>query len=302
MTSVSVVLCTYNGAAFLADQLASVATQTRPPDEMVIRDDGSTDQTMQILEEFAASAGFPISIQQNRVRRGAFANFWSAMHDANGDLIALCDQDDVWLPSKLERAVELLAGDPRAGATFSDGWCIDDTGAVTGRSLWDGVHFSMTERSRFEGGKELEVLLRRNVVTGATLTFRAGLLPALNPGPEMPHDHWISVAVAVRSLVVPIRDPLIKYRLHDSNTIGLSPQRSLLPHRLRYAFDPKYRRRALSIRLSRMEDLARLLDDAPWPRVTSAEKKVLKSRIESLRTGVSLPDNVWHRISFVRRG
>lgn len=302
MTSVSVVLCTYNGAAFLAEQLASVAGQTRPPDEMVVRDDGSTDETMPILKEFAASAAFPVSIKRNRVRRGATGNFWSAMHEATGDVIALCDQDDVWMPSRLQRAIELLDGDPEVGATFSDGQCIDATGAPTGRSLWDSANFTMNQRELFEAGEELRVLLWHPVVTGATMTFRAGLLPRLAPGPEMPHDYWLSVAVAMRAFVVPIREPLIKYRLHDANTLGLpAANRLLLSHRLRYIFDREYRRNGWAVQLFWLEYLARLLDDGPCPRFTRATKALLNSKIESLRVGVALPENLWHRISLVRR-
>lgn len=302
MTSVSVVLCTYNGSAFLAEQLASVAAQSRPPDEMVIRDDGSTDETMQMLEEFAGSAEFPVSIEKNSTRLGATGNFWAAMHDVTGDVVALCDQDDIWMPSRLERAVEILEGDSEVGATFSDGRCIDATGAFTGRSLWDSAFFTMSQRELFEAGEELKVLLWHPVVTGATLTFRADLLPRLAPSPEMPHDYWLSVAVAMRALVVPIREPLINYRLHGSNTLGLpAPSKSQFSQRLSYVFDPAYRRQGWVAQLAWLEDLARLLAEGPSPRFTHAKKRLLYSKVESLRFGVSLPDNLWHRITLVRR-
>jgi hypothetical protein len=117
----------------------------------------------------------------------------------------------------------------------------------------------------------------------------------------MSHDYWVSVAVAMRSHVVPIKEPLVNYRLHSSNTMGLLPK-YLLGHRLRYAFDSRYRRQLLLTRLSQLEDLARLLGDATWPRVTNAERESLALRIEKLRAGVSQPENLRHRISFVRRG
>jgi glycosyltransferase involved in cell wall biosynthesis len=301
MTSLSVVLCTYNGAPYLAEQLESIAAQTRLPDEMVIRDDGSKDETVQYLEAFAARMPFAVSIIHNSVRKGAPGNFWLAIHDATSDVIALCDQDDVWLPSKLERAMDVLDGDSNVGATFSDGLCIDKEGAFTGRSLWKGAGFTVPQQEMFESDKDLEVLLRHPVVTGATLAFRTSLLPALNPGPEMPHDYWLSVAVAVQSRIVPIREPLIKYRLHDSNAMGLLPE-YLFPHRLRYAFDSGYRRQLLSVRLSQLDDLFRLLEHTSGPRVTGAEKQDLQRRIERLKAGLSVPNNIWHRISFVRRG
>ena len=300
MTSLSVVLCTYNGATFLPEQLASVAAQTRPPDDMVIRDDGSTDGTMQILEQFAARVDFPVSIAKNPVRRGAFQNFWGAIPFARGDLIALCDQDDIWKSTKLEHAVTVLDSEPEVGATFSDGLCIDATGTLIGKTVWDGVAFSNAERARFEAGADLDILFRHPVVTGATLTFRAALLPPLVPGPNTPHDYWLSTAVAMRSMVLPIREPLVNYRLHSSNTTGIS-RRSRFGYRFRYAFDPKYRRDFQSTRLSLLEDFARLASEAPSPRVTTAQRASLRLRIERLRTGVSLPETPLHWISFVRR-
>src|SRR5580658_10032044 len=100
--AISVAMCTFNGAAFLPEQLRSIASQTLRPAEIVIFDDGSMDRTVEILEQFSHGArGFDVRVVVNPVRVGPAANFGQAIGACRGDVIALSDQDDVWLPDKL---------------------------------------------------------------------------------------------------------------------------------------------------------------------------------------------------------
>src|SRR5271168_2200141 len=92
---ISVALCTYNGERFLSRQLASMLQQSRLPDELVVCDDRSTDNTIEILQDFSASAGFPVKITRNEHNLGFVANFERAIQLCQGDLIALSDQDDI---------------------------------------------------------------------------------------------------------------------------------------------------------------------------------------------------------------
>jgi glycosyltransferase involved in cell wall biosynthesis len=103
-TRISVALCTYNGERFLHQQLDSIAMQTRLPDELVVCDDRSTDRTLAIVREFAASAPYPVRVFENQANLGFAANFEGAIRRCDGDLIALSDQDDVWYPTRLERS------------------------------------------------------------------------------------------------------------------------------------------------------------------------------------------------------
>lgn len=100
---ISIALATFNGARFLKEQLASLAEQTSLPSELVVTDDGSTDETQAILESFACVAPFQVSFHRNDQRLGYGMNFLKAASLCSGDVIAFCDQDDVWLPAKLER-------------------------------------------------------------------------------------------------------------------------------------------------------------------------------------------------------
>jgi len=104
----SVAMCTYNGEQYLQEQLDSIIAQTRLPNEVVVCDDGSTDATLQILDEFQETAPFPVRIYRNGTRLGPTKNFEKAIKLCSGNVIALSDQDDVWMPHKLERLEEVL--------------------------------------------------------------------------------------------------------------------------------------------------------------------------------------------------
>lgn len=105
---ISVALTTLNGERFLGEQLDSLLAQTRMPHEVVVSDDGSSDRTLEILEDFRATAPFSVSICANKKRLGYAENFLQATTMCTGDFIAFCDQDDVWFTSKLARSAELL--------------------------------------------------------------------------------------------------------------------------------------------------------------------------------------------------
>lgn len=103
--TIAVVMCTYNGASrHLAEQLDSLFAQTLKPKEIIVQDDCSTDNTMELLADYARRApdGVQMRVYQNAQQQGINRNFFSAMHRATANLIAVCDQDDIWLPTKLE--------------------------------------------------------------------------------------------------------------------------------------------------------------------------------------------------------
>src|SRR3712207_5989304 len=100
--SLSVALCTYDGARYLPEQLESLARQRRLPDELVVCDDGSADDTVDVVRRFADRAPFAVRLSLNPQNLGFVKNFEQAIRLCRGDLIALADQDDVWHPQKLE--------------------------------------------------------------------------------------------------------------------------------------------------------------------------------------------------------
>ncbi len=139
---ISVALCTYNGDSFLRQQLESIQQQTRLPDELVVCDDRSTDQTIVIVREFAATVSFPVVIVQNPETLGSARNFEQAIRLCTGDLIALSDQDDIWYPNRLQRSEQEFIAHPRAGLVFSDADIIDDQNRLQDGTLWQRLGFA----------------------------------------------------------------------------------------------------------------------------------------------------------------
>lgn len=217
----SVALCTYNGGRFLAEQLASVAAQTRPPDEVVVCDDASADDSAAVARAFAAAAPFPVRVEVNPTTLGTAANFERAIRLCTGDVIALCDQDDVWRPDKLAVLGAALAADPAAGLAFSDAALVDEARRPLGGSLWGAIEFGPAERRAFAAGRAFDCLLRRPRVTGATAAFRASLRElALPIPPGWLHDAWVALVAAAVGPVVPVAEKLIEYRQHPRQQVG----------------------------------------------------------------------------------
>jgi glycosyltransferase involved in cell wall biosynthesis len=220
---ISVAMCVYNGEHFLEEQLESIGRQIRLPDELVVCDDGSTDGSPVVIERFAARTSIPVRSFRNQANLRTTKNFEKAIGLCGGDVIATADQDDVWYPGKLARIEAEFDRSPDAGLVFSDADLIDGDGRPIGVRLWPSVKFSDAGRRRLERGAAFEVLLRRPVITGATMAFRSSLrdfvLPML---PGWTHDKWIGLMAASVTRLLPIAEPLMKYRRHSSNQIGVN--------------------------------------------------------------------------------
>ncbi len=213
----SVALCTFNGARFVADQLRSIAAQTRPVDEIVVCDDGSTDGTLDAVH----AAGFPVRVVRNARRLGVTKNFEQAIGLCTGDAILLCDQDDVWHPDKVAVLLARLSAGP--AMAFSNAEVVDAELAPAGYRLWDSVWFDAAEQARVRRGDAVPVLLRHAVAAGSTLAFGAAFKPLLLPIPDLPHSHdiWVTLLLACVGRLDPVDRDLIRYRLHGANAVGL---------------------------------------------------------------------------------
>jgi len=218
---ISIALCTYNGAKFLQEQLESIALQTRTPDEMIICDDQSKDDTLEIARDFASKASFPVKVFLNEKNLGSTRNFEKAIKLCTGDIIFLSDQDDVWYPNKLKKTEEVFLASPSTSLVFTDAEVVGENLKPLGYNLWQSIGFSKKEQSHFTDGKFLEILLRRNVVTGSTMAFRSEFKELFFPIPDVwVHDGWIALLTAFVSDLSIIPQPLIKYRQHSMQQVG----------------------------------------------------------------------------------
>lgn len=221
----SVAMATFNGESFIAEQLASLAGQTRPPDELVVSDDGSTDETVAIVRSFSARAPFPVVIADKKDRLGFSDNFLRAAECCQHELVAFCDQDDVWLPRKLELGADRIKTD---------------------RSLLSLHSLTVTDEALRPSGFEWDQGIDRDCVHeplqldpyatgwGNTMVFRRELLGLIdrNRRPPQPstenkplsHDTWVYMLAAALGRVSWVKQPLILYRQHGSAaTVSAKP-------------------------------------------------------------------------------
>jgi hypothetical protein len=220
MTSISVVMATYNGERFIAEQLASIAEQTRLPDELWVADDGSQDSTLDIVRAFAASAPFAVHVHENQQRLGYGDNFLQAALRTQSRLVAFSDQDDVWMPSKLARVAEAF-GDPAVVMCAHQADLIDATGAAL------GVATQGIEQDCVLPPLSLDPW---GLYLGFSITVRRSLLdliPVAERGPDShephklaAHDRWVYTLANACGDTALIASPLAKYRQHSSNQFG----------------------------------------------------------------------------------
>lgn len=228
---ISVVMCTYRGTKYVVEQLHSIFAQSLQPAELIVCDDASGDETVDILYHLQNSAPFPVRIVVNDTTVGSTHNFDRAIQFATADFIALCDQDDVWLPDKLAVLTTYLVHHPEIGGVFSNAYLIDDAGALIRgklgrpRTLW-GLHkFTRRKQSAFVEGGAIDLLLKHDIVTGATLLMRAGMRRFISPIPDSwVHDAWIAWMLALHSSLAIVEQPTICYRLHAQQQLGVGIQ------------------------------------------------------------------------------
>ena len=304
----SVALCTHNGAAYLDEQLESIARQTRPPDELIVFDDASSDRSADIAEEFALSASFPVKVIRGVSNVGIVANFQRAINACSGDIIFLADQDDVWREDKVERMISAFGSEPDARLVFTNAAVADESLRPAGRRLWDTT-FPRHLRRRFFRDGALRLFLSENIVTGATLAFRADLRPDILPIPNLPgqlHDGWIAVVAAARANVVCLDEDLIVYRQHATQAVGAGedPRRNSV--RERHARHAKDRQAAFD-RLDAIEKIFKergLLNDETGQAFAFARRSVAdqivhyQSRAKLPRSRVArFPRILWELVS-----
>lgn len=204
MPLISIVLCTYNGEAFLAEQIDSVVSQTYPRLEIIISDDCSTDGTKMILAKWAHHRN--IRIVYNEANLGFVKNFEQALLLTTGKYIAFSDQDDIWLPGKIEKLYGAI--DDRS-LVYSDSILIDNSGKSLNKKLSDfrEMKDNITDSRGF---------IFLNVVSGHTMMIKRELLDHALPLPNgFYHDWWFAVQAANMNGITFVNEALTLYRQHS---------------------------------------------------------------------------------------
>jgi glycosyltransferase involved in cell wall biosynthesis len=219
-----VAICVYNGARYLRTQLESIASQSELPKQAVVVDDGSTDDSWDLLQAWAASAPFPVRLERNAQNLGVVRNFEKAVRLLlpDVDVVFFSDQDDQWYPGKLAAFIDAFAADPQLGLVHSDADLVDPEGKPLDSRLFTALLVTQRERDDVAAGQAWRAYVRRNLVTGAACACRSSVLERALPFSDaMIHDEWISFVASLVSGVRMIDHPWMAYRLHGSNTVGL---------------------------------------------------------------------------------
>ncbi len=218
--TLSAALCTYQGAAYIAEQLQSMLNQTDLPDEIVIRDDGSSDDTLAICREIAQTSPVPIIILPSGERLGVAGNFFACARACQMDWILFADQDDRWLPERVALFKAAIAEHAAAPAILSDALIADAEMNPTGQTLWRSYFFSPREQTLVQTGRGEVVLARHVFVTGAALAVqREWLISLPAPAAQFYHDEWIGWFAGPALRLLPAATLL--YRQHENQQTGL---------------------------------------------------------------------------------
>lgn len=229
---ISIAMTTNNGAEFLQAQLDSFVAQTRQPDDLVVRDGGSSDGTLEILQQFQKNAPFSVRIYRNAGKLSHVQNFAKAIERCEGDLIFLSGQDDVWRADKIRKIADTFATQAGVAYVFSDADLVDGNLLRIG-TLWQKIGFAGERYQRYAAGDQVTAMLGGgNFVYGNSLAFRANLrdviLPMNNISVTLAHDTWISLLLSTlgqRGVALP--DTLVAYRQHLHQVAGAGKKRTL---------------------------------------------------------------------------
>lgn len=227
--SISVVMATYNGKKYIREQLESIFNQTCLPDEIIIADDCSSDETLDIVNEFKTQKNIKINSYSNPQNLGYIRNFKTAISKAKGDYIFLCDQDDIWENNKIEKTITIMERENAeiactgfrlvdANGDFIEDMSIYNSDPICGYEKWTNQVNKITAARLIWG----------NFSPGCTYCFSKRVQETFNnlKNVEISHDFQLLIIGAYYHAAIYIDEPLSRYRLHGANTIGMNKKES----------------------------------------------------------------------------
>lgn len=294
MGSVAVVIATFNGERFLADQLESIARQTITPDVIWVSDDGSTDSTKDVARAFQGEhPHLNVRVVSHPPPSGVARNFQWACEQATqasaespgAEWIVLADQDDSWYPGKIEALLTLVHRHPKALMVHSDALLVDSEGDSLGMTVLESLRITRAEKRNLLRGRGLRALVRRNLVTGQTAMIHRDLLAISGDIPEgWLHDEWWALVAASVERLVTTPQVLQNYRQHEANQVGAT--RSGLERLLERWSEPQehFRKR----HRVRHEGLQAFLERS-GSSLPATSRRLLEGRLQHYRFQASLP-------------
>ncbi|MDR1830614.1 MAG: glycosyltransferase family 2 protein [Candidatus Fibromonas sp.] len=223
---ISVCMAAYNGEKYIEEQVKSILPQLAENDELIVSDDGSADSTLKILESFDDCRIKIFHHNRNLIGKHPFypatRNFENALLQAKGDYIFLTDQDDIWLPNKIQTMLPFLKKD---NLVISNAWIVNDK-LERQSKLSDYIPFK----------KGFIKNLYRSTTQGCICAFTKKIKEYILPFPEgiIIHDFWIRLLAELKFNTVYIAEPLIYYRRHGENLSDLKKSKNSVFFMIKY--------------------------------------------------------------------
>lgn len=218
MEQIDILMATYNGETYVKEQIESILQQTHTNFRLIISDDASTDNTKKILREFEQKDD-RIKVYYQEENMGYVKNFEFLLKKVENELYALADQDDIWLPNKIEKSLANMKEND-SDLVFCDLILIDEKGDKIADSFWKNKKLN----KKIKKDKKCEGLRLNNYITGCTILSKKEFLPYILPIPKnskyLIHDYWIAIVVSLKGKISYLKEPYVKYRQHESNQVG----------------------------------------------------------------------------------
>ena len=220
---ISVAFIVYNGARYIRTQLDSILDQTHKVDEIIVCDDASSDNTIEVLEEYKKSDPNLFFLHYNNKNIGPTKNIEKSIQACTGDIILLADQDDYWETNKVDTVIKWFEQNPTMNGVFTNGTIMNSNGEIDNKyGLWDIMSFPY---NKVNNSKDLKLYINtvENSVTGATLAIRNNLPFLKQPFPlikHLVHDRWLAMNLAETNSLGILNEKLIRYRIHSKQAIG----------------------------------------------------------------------------------
>lgn len=230
----SVAMATYNGEKYILEQLNSIINQTLKPDEIVICDDCSSDRTAEIIKDLANNTEIPIFLHQNISNLGFRKNFEQCIQLCQYEIVFLCDQDDVWLPTKAEKLMGLFYNDERLVYAFSNSYVTNENLSIVTHDSWFRRWDSMDRQQFFD------VVQTRIFPLGYEIAVKRSIIDEIVPF-MADHDGWISLCAPIFGNVKALNENLVYYRRHNTTTSSAFHARKSYWKMIRSLFSKTYR-------------------------------------------------------------
>lgn len=226
--NISIAMATYNGEKYIGEQLQSLADQSHLPIELVVCDDGSTDETIEIIKAFSIIAPFPVKLFLNDKNIGYAKNFFKAAKICQGDWISFCDQDDVWLPHKIAGVVDAIYQSPDCNMVLQYAWLCDKALISRGRKFPDSSKTFLHSPNGQYGFWVWPGFLKAVSKEIIDLLSDEPLPRSWFPKEDaLTHDKWTCVIANALGGTVVLDDPAALYRRHENTVTGYHNRQSL---------------------------------------------------------------------------